>query len=137
MILQNFGKVLCCAVAAFSCCAMVGAQTAMNEPDDVKPVQISGCMTARTRSGGFILSGVFGRPVTVLGPNYLQTGMGHEVTLTGTWQANGTSALKDGKVDNSRMFIATGLKINARQCASPPSAPTTPPQPGKSSGNGG
>ncbi len=103
---------------AFSGCAW--AQVGMNEPDDTKPVQITGCMTARTKSGGFILSGVFGRPVTVLGPNYLQTGLGHQVTLTGTWQTKGI-APDDAKVSDTRMFVATAVKVTARQCASPPS----------------
>lgn len=96
--------------------------TAMGEPDDTKPVEITGCMTARTKSGGFILSGVFGRPVTVIGPNYLQTGLGHQVTLTGSWQSSGI-APKDRKVEETRMFIASSVKITARQCAVPPSSP--------------
>ena len=95
----------------------------MSEPDDPKPVQITGCMTARTKSGDFILSGVFGRPVTVFGPYFLKTGLGHQVTLTGTWQSNGTSTLKTDQLDESRLFMATAVKITAKQCASPPSAP--------------
>lgn len=102
--------------------ALAVAQVGMNEPDDTKPVQITGCMTAKTKTGGFILSGVFGRPVTVIGPNYLQMGMGHQVTLTGTWQANGI-APNSSKVEDTRMFVATALKVTAKQCASPPSAP--------------
>ena len=97
------------------------AQTGMNEPDDTKPVQITGCMTARTKGGGYVLSGVFGRPVTVIGPNYLQMGMGHQVTLTGTWQTNGI-APDNAKPSDNRMFVATAVKVTAKQCASPPSA---------------
>ena len=109
------------------------AQTGMSAPDDTKPVQVTGCMTARTRSGGFILSGVFGPPITVIGPNYLQSGLGHEVTLTGTWQVNGI-APKTDKVE-SRLFVASSVKVTARQCASPPSGPEPPSaQPGKRSG---
>jgi hypothetical protein len=98
-------------------------QAVMNEPDDTKPIQIAGCMTARTKSGGFILSGVFGRPVTVIGPNYLQVGMGHQVTLTGAWETNGIAPNSE-KVDNTRLFVATAVKVTAKQCATPPSAPT-------------
>jgi hypothetical protein len=105
----------------FAGCAC--AQTGMSEPDDTKPVQITGCMTARTKTGAFVLSGVFGRPVTVIGPNYLQMGMGHQVTLTGTWQTNGISSDRKGGTD--KMFVATAVKVTARQCASPPSAPST------------
>lgn len=102
-----------------------GAQgTAMNAPEETKPVQITGCMTARTKSGGFILSGVFGRPVTVIGPNYLQVGMGHQVTMTGTWQTNGI-APKTDKAEGTRMFVATSVKVTAKQCAAPPSAPVS------------
>lgn len=96
------------------------AQTGMKEPDDTKPVQITGCMTARTKSGGYILSGVFGRPVTVIGPNYLQVGMGHQVTLTGTWQTNGI-APEGANPSESRMFVASAVKVTAKQCATPPS----------------
>ena len=103
---------------------MVAQGTAMSEPDDTKPVQITGCMTARTRSGGFVLSGVFGRPVTVVGPNFLQAGLGHEVTLTGTWQANGV-APKNEKVEQTAFFVATTVKVTARQCASPPNPPAS------------
>lgn len=102
--------------------AQASAQAVMNEPDDTKPVQITGCMTARTKSGGFILSGVFGRPVSVIGPNYLQVGMGHQVTLTGTWETNGVAPNSD-RVDNTRLFVATAVKVTAKQCATPPSAP--------------
>jgi hypothetical protein len=106
---------------AFSGCAW--AQTGLSEPDDTKPVQITGCMTARTKAGAFVLSGVFGRPVTVIGPNYLQTGMGHQVTLTGTWQTNGISSNRKG--GDEKMFVASAVKVTARQCAAPPSAPAT------------
>lgn len=108
------------------CAACALAQTGMRAPDDTKPVQISGCMTARTRSGGFVLSGVFGPPVTVVGPNYLQTGLGHQVTLTGTWQTNGI-APDSKKVAETKMFIASEIKVTARQCATPPSGDATPP----------
>ncbi len=112
---------LCVAVWLFLV-SFASAQTVMNEPDDTKPVQITGCMTARTKSGGYILSGVFGRPVSVIGPNYLQVGMGHQVTLTGTWETNGIAPNSD-KVDNTRLFVATAVKVTAKQCATPPSAP--------------
>jgi hypothetical protein len=106
----------------------------MNEPDNTKPVQLTGCMTARTKSGAFILSGVFGRPVTVIGPNYLQVGMGHQVTLTGTWETNGVTP-NSGKVDSTKMFVATAVKVTAKQCAAPPSAPASSAEkPGKNSG---
>ena len=97
------------------------AQVGMAAPDDTKPTQISGCMTARTKSGGYILSGVFGRPVTVIGPNYLQVGLGHQVTLQGTWQTNGIAP--DGeKASGTKMFVANSVKVTAKQCSSPPSA---------------
>ena len=102
--------------ASAGLCAQVG----MSEPDDTKPVQITGCMTARTKNGGYILSGVFGRPVMVIGPNYLQMGLGHQVTLTGTWQTNGI-APDNAKASENRMFVATAVKVTAKQCASPPS----------------
>src|ERR1017187_557058 len=116
---------LCVAVWLFFG-SYASAQAVMNEPDDTKPVQITGCMTARTKSGGFILSGVFGRPVSVVGPNYLQVGMGHQVTLTGTWETNGIAPHSD-KVDNTRLFVATAVKVTAKQCASPPSATGSAP----------
>lgn len=99
--------------------------------DDPKPVKITGCMTAKTKLGAFVLSGVFGRPVTVIGPVYLQMGMGHQVTLTGTWQGNGTSTIQADKLDDTRMFVATAVKVTAKQCASPPSAPVAPEKAGK------
>jgi hypothetical protein len=95
------------------------AQAVINEPDESKPIQISGCMTARTKSGGFILSSVFGRPVNVIGPNYLQVGLGHQVTLTGNWQNNGIAPNSD-KVESTRMFVATAVKVTGKQCATPP-----------------
>ena len=119
-------------IVALAGCSLAQG-TAMREPDDTKPVEITGCMTARTKSGGFILSGVFGRPVTVIGPNYLQTGLGHQVTLTGSWQSNGI-APKDKKVEETRMFVASAVKITARQCAVPPSTPSTSTDPDKHSG---
>ena len=99
--------------------------TVMKEPDDTKPVRVTGCMTARTKNGGFILSGVFGRPVMVIGPNYLQVGLGHQVTLTGSWQTGGV-APDSGKVDPARMFVATSVKVTAKQCASPPAGVASP-----------
>ena len=101
--------------------------TQMKQPDDTKPVAITGCLSARTQSGGYILSSVFARPVTVVGPNYLQTGMGHQVTLKGTWQTNGI-APESGNAPLPRMFVATEVKVDARQCAAPPAgdAATTP-----------
>jgi hypothetical protein len=114
-----------CALIGLLLAGVAAAQTGMNEPDDTKPVHVTGCMSARTQSGGFILSGVFGPPITVVGPNYLQAGLGHEVTLTGTWQTNGIST-KNNRPDTMKMFIATAVKITARQCASPPSAPAPP-----------
>ncbi len=108
----------------FSGCAW--AQVGMSAPDDTKPVQITGCMTARTKSGEFILSGVFGRPVAVIGPNYLQMGLGHQVTLTGTWQTNGIAPEND-KPNQSKMFVASAVKVTARQCASPPAGTENPP----------
>ena len=113
--------------------ACLAQGTSMKEPDDTKPVQITGCLSARTKSGAFILSSVFARPVTVVGPNYLQTGMGHQVTLTGTWQSNGVAPESEA-AKPSRMFVATEVKITARQCASPPSAPE-PSKPGNSAGD--
>ena len=120
------------ALTSLAFCVWLSAQgTTMSEPDPSKQVEITGCMTARTKGGGFVLSGVFGRPVTVVGPNYLQTGLGHQVTLTGNWQSSGI-APKDPKVDETRMFVASSVKITARQCAVPPSDPTpNPSQPGK------
>jgi hypothetical protein len=107
----------------------LGQGVLLNKPDDdPKPVQITGCMTAKTKLGAFVLSGVFGRPVTVIGPVYLQMGLGHQVTLTGTWQGNGTSSLNADKLDETRMFVATVVKVTAKQCASPPSAPAAPPE---------
>lgn len=107
----------------------------MSEPDDTKPMQITGCMTARTRNGGFVLSGVFGRPVTVVGPNFLQIGLGHQVTLTGTWQSNGI-APKSEKVEKTAFFVASSVKVTARVCASPPNPPASSSAlSGKHSGN--
>jgi hypothetical protein len=121
MLKKQKGGWLCVAVWLFLV-SFASAQTVMNEPDDTQPVQITGCMTARTKSGGYILSGVFGRPVSVIGPNYLQVGMGHQVTLTGTWETNGITPNSD-KVDNTRLFVATAVKVTAKQCATSPSAP--------------
>ena len=121
---QNFVAKLACVAAVLlggisANCAW--AQVGMSEPDDTKPVQVTGCMTARTKTGGFILSGVFGRPVTVIGPNYLQLGLGHQVTLTGTWETNGI-APKGENVDAPKMFVATAVKVTAKQCSAPPSS---------------
>jgi hypothetical protein len=114
-------------------CATAAAQgTEMKTPDDTKPLQITGCLTARTKNGGYILSRVFARPVTVVGSNYLQMGMGHQVTLTGTWQAQGIAPNSDAE-KQSRMFVATQVKVTAKQCATPPSAPESTVLPAKSS----
>ncbi len=114
-----------CPVAATA----VAQGTQMKERDDTKPVSIGGCLTARTKSGGYILSTVFSPPVTVVGPNYLAAGMGHHVVLKGTWQSSGTTAKS-----NQKLFVATEVKVDARQCAAPPSTSNTDAQPAKSSG---
>ncbi len=110
--------------------AALAQGTTMAAPDDTKPQQITGCMSAKTRTGGFVLSGVFGKPVTVIGPNYLQVGLGHQVTLTGTWQTNGIAPDTD-KVSETKMFVATAVKVMAKQCASPPSAQASPKSSGR------
>lgn len=127
-----------CVLAIYASLVMCGAgfaQTGMSEPDATKPVQITGCMTARTKTGAFVLSGVFGRPVTVIGPNYLQMGMGHQVTLTGIWQTDGMAPSSKSSEKKDKMFVATAVKVTSRQCASPPSVPaTTERKSGKGSG---
>lgn len=128
--LSGFAKLLLCAALLGGSALAQGVL--LNQPDDPKPVQITGCMTARTKMGAYVLSGVFGRPVSVIGPAYLQVGLGHQVTLTGTWQSNGTAILKSDKLDDTRLFVATAVKVTAKQCATPPSGPDKAAKPATS-----
>jgi len=108
--------------------------TQMKVPDDTKQVSIGGCLSARTKGGGYILSSVFSPPITVVGPSYLAAGMGHHVTLKGTWQSNGVAPEKNSEA-LPKLFVASEVKVDAHQCAAPPSTPSnTATKPEKSSG---
>ncbi|WP_148210241.1 hypothetical protein [Candidatus Korobacter versatilis] len=124
-------------LTALAVCPMLSsvfAQTVQAKPDDDKQVSIGGCLTARTKNGGYVLSNIFSPPITVVGPSYLATGMGHHVMLKGTWQSSGIAPEKNSD-SLPKLFIASEVKVDSRQCAAPPLPPqTTATKPAKSSG---